>query len=285
MGLVRIGTSGYSYKDWVGPYYPEGTPPREYLSRYALDFDITELNFSYYRMPEPGMLARLVEKTPEGFRFVLKAHRSMTHEPGPRWRDDVRRFADAAAVIAGVGRAGGVLLQFPYSFHYTRENRRYLAALTSSLAEYMAEAAPGDGASAGAAAGDTGGSIPPQPALFVEYRNTEWQRESVYEEMRHRNLALVMTDMPRLRGLPAPDPVITSDRAYLRFHGRNAEAWWEGDNRSRYDYLYSDAELGEWVGPIRSVADQVDELIVMFNNHANAQAVVNAKALIRLLGR
>ncbi|MFP4375036.1 MAG: DUF72 domain-containing protein [Spirochaetaceae bacterium] len=258
MGRILIGTSGYSYTDWVGPYYPSGTPRAEYLSFYARDFEITELNFSYYRMPAGATLTRLVGKTPAGFRFVIKAHRSLTHEPTASWRDDARRFTEAVRALAEPGRLAGILVQFPYSFHYTPTHRRYLDALSSELS---AASAP----------------------LFIEYRNAEWQRRSVTEEMRRRSLALVITDMPRLRGLPAADPAVTSDRAYLRFHGRNAEAWWDGDNRSRYDYLYTDEELAAWVGPIRSVADRVSELIVMFNNHANAQAVINAKSLARLL--
>lgn len=269
MGRVAIGTSGYSYTDWVGPYYPEGTPSSEFLTRYARDFALTELNFSYYRMPEPHMLARLVEKTPAGFRFVIKAHRSLTHDRAANWREDAQRFAEATRALQEPGRLAGVLLQFPYSFHYTRANRRYLAELCEALTVA--------GSAGGASSNSTGAP------LFVEYRNAEWQRESVYEEMRARDLPLVITDMPRLRGLPAPAPVVTADRAYLRFHGRNASQWWEGDNRSRYDYLYSAAELEEWVAPIRAVADRVAELIVTFNNHANAQAVHNAQALVRLL--
>jgi uncharacterized protein YecE (DUF72 family) len=270
MARIVVGTAGYSYTDWVGPYYPEGTPSSEFLTRYANDFPLTELNFSYYRMPEPQMLSRLVEKTPDGFRFVLKAHRSLTHDRGADRREDTRRFAEASRALQEPGRLAGLLLQFPYSFHYTRANRQYLAELCQALS---AVAGPGAGAP----------SADARPSLFLEYRNAEWQRESVYEEMRARNLALVMTDMPRLRGLPAPASVVTADRAYLRFHGRNASMWWEGDSRSRYDYLYSAAELEEWVAPIRAVADRVSELIVTFNNHANAQAVHNAHALTQLL--
>lgn len=276
MGRIVIGTSGYSYKDWVGPYYPPRTAARDYLPHYARDFEITELNFSYYRMPEADMLARLVEKTPAGFRFVVKAHRSMTHDRTAGSLDDARRFTDALSALSRPDRLAGVLLQFPYSFHYTRENRRYLGRMCDSLAG----AAPG----AGGGTGNDAGPADAAPPLFIEYRNAEWQRPSVYEEMRERGLALVLTDMPRLRGLPAPGTVATADRAYLRFHGRNAAQWWKGDNRSRYDYLYSEAELTEWIAPIRAVADGVRELIVMFNNHANAQAVANAKALIGLLG-
>lgn len=272
MGRILVGTSGYSYKDWVGPYYPKGTPSADFLTHYARDFPITELNFSYYRMPEAGMLDRLLSKTPEGFRFVVKAHRSITHERVATWKDDVRRFAAALAPLWEAGSLSGVLLQFPYSFHYTAQNRRYLAALSEELAPALEKH-------------DAAGPDAADPALYVEYRNREWQRESVYEEMRTRNLPIVITDMPRLRGLPLPDPIVTADRAYLRFHGRNAEMWWEGDNRSRYDYLYSEAELTEWVGPIRAVADRVSELVVMFNNHANAQAVVNAKGLAGLLSQ
>jgi uncharacterized protein YecE (DUF72 family) len=285
MGAIHIGTSGYSYDEWVGPYYPEGTRSADFLAYYARDFAITELNFSYYRMPSQQILARLADKTPESFRFVLKAHRSLTHDRSSSWRDDAARFVDAAAALWTTGRLAGVLLQFPFSFHYTRENRRYLGALCGELAGRLGDGGGPRDPRAGAGAGDDGAGPkrPPGAPLFLEYRNAEWQRESVYDEMRERGIALVVTDMPELRGLPGTRPVVTSDRAYLRFHGRNAKQWWEGDNRSRYDYLYSEQELGTWVEPIRSIADQVAELIVMFNNHANAQAVINAKQLIGML--
>ena len=197
MGRIVIGTSGYSYADWVGPYYPEGTSSSAFLTQYARDFALTELNFSYYRMPDPRMLSRLVEKTPDSFRFVVKAHRSITHDRAATWREDARRFAGATRELQEHGRLAGLLLQFPYSFHYTRSNRRYLAELCEALqvagrADSGGAPPTGTGGSGGGSpsgTGDSGGAPPSasRPSLFVEYRNTEWQRESVYEEMRARS--------------------------------------------------------------------------------------------------
>ncbi|MGM0675331.1 MAG: DUF72 domain-containing protein [Spirochaetota bacterium] len=256
MGRISIGTSGYSYKDWIGPYYPPGTKPSEFLSYYARDFGITELNFTYYTLPDRRTFDRLIDKTPDTFRFVVKANRSLTHDRSENWKEHAHRFREALTSLHDTGRLAGVLLQFPYSFHYTTENRRYLGALCAEFS-----------------------SVP----LFLEYRHRDWQRSSVYEEMRTRNLAVVIPDMPPLHGLPSSTPVVTADRGYLRFHGRNARQWWEGDNRSRYDYLYGEEELREWVDPIRSLAGELSEVFIMFNNHANAQAVINAKALARML--
>jgi uncharacterized protein YecE (DUF72 family) len=246
MGDVAIATSGYSYDDWRGAFYPEALPKDDFLRYYALFFPFVELNFSYYAMPKASSLAAMAARTPSSFRFSIKAHKSLTHEPGAAWRDDAVAFAKAVGALADAGRLAAVLVQLPYRFHHTPDNRSYLAALLAALA--------------------------PLP-LVVEFRNDEWRGERVYDELDRRGVGVAMVDRPELPGLPAIDERVTGGLAYMRFHGRNA---------SRYDYLYSKEELAVTVPRLKRMA-KAGNLLVAFNNHARANAVRNAGELKELL--
>jgi uncharacterized protein YecE (DUF72 family) len=251
-GRLLIGTSGFSYKDWEGALYPPGTPKEAYLGLYAAEFPVVELNFSYYAQPAARTLERMVRNTPEGFLFSIKAHRSLTHEVGESLPADIRTFREGIGPLVESGRLAAVLLQFPYSFHYTPDSRRHLAVLCEAFA-----------------------GLP----TAAEFRGSEWQRESVYEGLRKWNTAFVNVDAPRLQRLPDPGEQATSELGYARFHGRNRAAWWQGDNATRYDYLYSAAELEEWVPRLERLLARVKLALVIFNNHPGGQAVVNARQL------
>ncbi len=251
-----IGTSGYSYPDWVGPFYPEGTRQPDFLTRYAESFTFTELNFSYYRMPDARILGKMAGCIPEGFLFSIKAHGSLTHERDESWKTCCTRFSEALKPLTEADALAGILLQFPYSFHYTAKNRLYLDALLTELA--------------------------PQPC-FVEFRNSEWQMERVYDALNKREAGVVITDEPRLEGLPAFSPRLCGRDAYFRFHGRNRADWWTGDNTSRYDYLYSMQELDEFGKAIREIEPKARRLFAAFNNHRKGQAVDNARELKRII--
>ena len=253
---ILIGTSGFSYAEWVGPFYAPGTPREAFLPLYAAEFPFVELNYSYYRQPDPRTLERLVRRAPQGFQFSIKGHRSLTHEPGPDPDRDLAVFLEGIRPLREASRLSAVLLQFPYSFHYTPENRRRLQALCAGF-----EGVP----------------------LAVEFRNGEWQRESVQEGLRRLAAALVCVDEPGLPNLPRPEAVATAPLGYVRFHGRNAADWWTGDSAGRYDYLYSRQELAEWVPRLRLLAAGTKLLLVAFNNHRRGCAVQNARDLRDLL--
>ncbi len=256
---ILIGTSGYSYKDWNGVFYPEATRPEEMLSAYARRFSTVELNFSYYCQPEARQLEKMAEAVrgvnPQ-FTFAVKAHQSLTHKIGPDWRDEAARFREGVASLQGRAVLGAVLVQFPHSFHYTIQNRRHLDALLNRL----------DG-------------LP----CACEFRSPEWLRERVYEGLRSRQAALVAVDEPELEGLLPPVAVPTGEFAYVRFHGRNKDNWWRGDNASRYDYLYSDDELREWTPRIQALLQSVRHIFLYFNNHWRGQAPRNAEMLRLIL--
>jgi len=256
MGRVLVGTSGYSYRDWVGPFYPAGLPAQEYLSFYTSQFPVVELNFSYYHQPEPAMLRRMAESTPPGFQFALKAHRSMTHEIGESWERDIDTFKAGVRPLADAGKLAAVLLQFPYSFAYTVESRTRLAALCAGLS-----------------------GLP----LAVEFRKSEWLSEPVLEGLRSRGVALVSVDEPALPKLLPPTAEVTADLSYVRFHGRNKEAWWTGTNVTRYDYRYQKEELVGWVDRIKAMLERARTIVLFFNNHAGGNAAQNAREMRTIL--
>ena len=261
MSSIYVGCAGYSYDDWVGSFYPEGVPKGRRLEAYAHRFSFVELNFSYYAMPKATHLADMAESVPDAFQFSIKAHGSLTHERTADWRRRTNTFAEA---LPGLGaKLAGVLLQFPYSFHYTETNRLYLADLTTEMREAL---------------------LPASPRLFVEFRNREWDRRSVLSGMEARRLHRVLVDAPALKELPASitgNETLPTNSGYLRLHGRNAETWWSGTNVTRYAYDYSAEELKGVATTLERLAPQ--EIFVVFNNHANARAPLNALELLKLI--
>jgi len=255
---ILIGTSGYSYEDWVGPFYPQGMQKRDFLGFYAAEFPVVELNFSYYAQPSASTLERMIGKTPDGFRFAIKAHQSLTHKISEDFQKEVERYKEGIRPLAEADRLAAVLFQFPYSFHYIPECRKHLKRLCEAFAD-----------------------LP----KAVEFRGAEWQRDSVYDGLREVGAALVNVDEPRLPKLPVPTEIVSSDLAYLRFHGRNQANWWTGDNVSRYDYLYSGEELSEWLPMIERMLAKAQLLLVIFNNHSRGQAIQNARELQGMLFR
>ncbi len=256
---ILIGTSGYSYKEWVGPVYPAGTPQGQYLRCYVERFAVVELNFSFYRQPEPAMLERMLQTSGGRLGFTVKAFRELTHDIHPaEFKGVADQFRRGIRPLEEAGRLDAVLLQFPYSFHYTRENREYLAGLTGHM-----------------------GGLP----LAVEFRNAEWFSERVFQGMRKAGLSLVCVDEPQLPRLPPPVQEVTAPLGYIRFHGRNATNWWKGEDQSRYDYLYNDDELREWLPRIAAMAEHVSKLLVFFNNHWRGQAAMNAQRLMELVAQ
>ncbi|OIQ08766.1 hypothetical protein MTCOM_02840 [Moorella thermoacetica] len=254
---IYIGTSGYSYRDWQGYFYPRGLAAKDMLPYYAREFNFTEINSSYYALPRPRNLEQMARKVPEGFIFAVKAYRTLTHDRGESVTDDSKQFRQALQPLVDQGRLGAVLLQFPYSFHNNQANREYLVRLRELL---------------------------PDLPLVVEFRHAGWVHDAVRDFLARNELAYTCVDEPDLPGLPGPVVYCTAPVAYVRFHGRNAAKWWRHEEAyERYDYLYTEAELKEWLPGIAYLAGQARQVFVAFNNHYHSQAVTNARMLKELL--
>ena len=257
MAEIKIGTSGYFYPEWVGPVYPEGTKQADYLSCYSELFPTVELNSTYYTKPKAENLAKMLVDGGPRLSFAIKAHRTLTHEIDPsQWEGEAKEYLSAIEPMLEAKRLDAVLFQFPYSFAYTDDNRRYL----DKLLKYF-NAAP----------------------TAVEFRKSDWYTAKLIEGMKSRNVPLVSLDMPELPRLPPLMDVVTSPVAYIRLHGRNKEAWWGKDDHARYDYLYSDSEVEAWAARIERIAESAQRILVYFNNHPLGKAARNAQTLEKIL--
>ena len=253
MAKILIGTSGFSYQEWRDVFYPPRMPQGDFLSHYAREFAVVELNFSYYRMPEPSQCLRMLEKSGYRVEFVVKAFQGLTHEITDISISEILpQFKASIAPFIKEGRLGTVLLQFPQSFHYRPDSRIYLEALIEGFN--------------------------PLP-LCVEFRQRDWLKYSVFEALRKLKVGFVCVDEPALRGLLPPLAEATSRIGYIRFHGRNRSKWYTGDTKERYDYLYAEDELKEWLPRIFTIAEKTERIYVFFNNHRRGQAIANAKMM------
>ncbi|MFN8474894.1 MAG: DUF72 domain-containing protein [Anaerolineae bacterium] len=190
---IYIGTSGYSYDDWVGPIYPEDIKKTDWLNYYAEHlFHTTEINFTYYRMPTARTLQGMERKTPPSFLFTIKAPQEITHQRDKPEAFD--QFTSALYPLLESNKLGCVLAQFPTSFHNTPENQDYLRELRPRLSD-----------------------LP----TVVEFRNREWITDEVEALLRECKLGFCAVDQPQFKTLVPPVAWVTGPIAYVRFHGRN----------------------------------------------------------------
>jgi uncharacterized protein YecE (DUF72 family) len=254
--MIYFGTSGFSYEDWVGNFYPAGMPKREWLTYYSNQFSACEINATYYAVPGQASARAMVEKTGKDFLFSVKANQKMTHQ-----RDNnaevFEAFCRMLEPFVEAGKLGCVLAQFPYSFRPDLSGLDYLGVLRERL-----------------------GGLP----VVVEFRNAGWLKEEVFGLLRRLNLGFCCVDEPRLPNLLPPLAKVTSDIGYARFHGRNSARWWQHEHAyERYNYSYSPEELGEWLPKIQEMDGAAEKTFVFANNHWRGQSVNTIRQLRMML--
>ncbi|HYA97575.1 MAG TPA: DUF72 domain-containing protein [Methylomirabilota bacterium] len=184
-----MGTSGYSYKEWKGNFYPEKLPDREMLGFYAKHFSTVEINHTFYRMPVEATLLNWAKSVPEGFQFALKANQQITHIQ--RLRDSestLKRFLEVASVLADGDHLGPILVQLPPTFKLDRPLLEQFLAL--------------------------------RPAAFrfaFEVRHASWYVEETYEILRRHETALCLAETDK----QTPPDVITAGFTYVRLRLEN----------------------------------------------------------------
>ena len=252
---IKIGTSGYSYDDWRGHFYPENIPKADMLSFYCHYFDCVELNATYYTIPPARTFQRLEEKTPDNFEFIIKTNQETTHRRKENDRA-IQQLCESIKPLEEAGKMHGFLAQFPYSFKNTETNRKYLVQTRKLL-----------------------GNSP----LFVEFRNNTWLSDQVPLFLAQNNISYVNVDEPPLRGLMPLQDITTTTSGYIRLHGRNCAEWWEGKGSARYHYKYSKEELNEWLINISRIIKKAYKTYIFFNNHPVGNAVKNAQQMLKIL--
>ena len=252
---ILIGTSGFSYADWKGVFYPADLSADQMLNYYCTHFNTLELNVTYYRIPAISSFKKFSRQTPDDFHFIIKTNQETTH----------RRKENAAAIklllesvqpVSDSGKLHGFLAQFPYSFRNNEQNRRYIV--------------------------ETRKLIGKQP-LFVEFRHESWAKAAIPPFLQANDVGYVNVDEPALQGLLPAQDVVCGNTGYIRFHGRNAHKWWDGKGSERYDYQYRSGELEEWLIHISSILKKAFKTYIFFNNHPGGKAVKNAQQLMEII--
>src|SRR5665811_516301 len=298
---IRIGTCSFADEALLKNWYPRGLASKDRLRYYAAHFDTVEVDSTFYRLPEAGMSAGWVERTPPGFIFHVKAFGLMTRQPlrceqlpadlrsatdadergrvfhpSEELRAEVfHRFLNGIAPLADAGKLGGILFQLPPYVVCKESSFDYLTWAGKRLAGYT---------------------------VLVEFRHRSWLEEEnlarTLSFLEEHGMTLVIVDAPRLESKSAIPTIaaLTSNVSYVRFHGRNAATWHNrgGSAADRFDYLYTREELAEWVEPLRELSGSAEQLFAVFNNNNSspppgplhrplAQAPANALVLRQLL--
>ena len=282
---VLIGTSGYDYPEWKGVFYPQDLKRKDFLSYYATQFNALELNSTFYNMPTAERLYSFYQRSEGRIQFSIKANRLLTHETDSTWQTTAEDFKTALIPLEQKGCLSAVLFQMPESFHYTRDNRIYLANLIQKFEGFP---------------------------VMIEFRHREWIKDSVFEGLEKQNAGIVFCDMPRLKNLP--DGTLTKtpfigNNAYFRLHGRNAGAWYAHAPKAqtsiisthangakatyaagefpggsaRYCYDYSENELTQFVPIINAAVREEKKVQVYFNNHPNGSGAKNGLKLKEMI--
>jgi uncharacterized protein YecE (DUF72 family) len=283
---IRVGTAGWTDRSLIasGWYPPEAKTPEGRLRYYASQFPLVEVDATYYALPAEQTARAWADRTPAGFTFNIKAFSLFTQHPtpvralpadlreaAPSGKDRVYlkdmdpavteaawdRFLAALEPLRGAGKLGAILFQFPPWFGVSRANKEYILACARRAAPRR---------------------------VCVEFRNRTWMTEDNQREtldfLAEAGLPYVCVDMPQ--GYPSSIPPVlaaTSDLAVVRMHG-HSQAWTSKDIAEKFGYRYGEAELEEWAGRLRGLADVTH---VVFNNCYRDWAHVNAQQLSGLL--
>jgi uncharacterized protein YecE (DUF72 family) len=245
---VRLGTSGWSYKEWEGPFYPKGEKKK--LSYYSKFFNTVEIDSTFYAYPSQGMVLGATKNTPPGFVFSAKLPKLITHEKtldlDKGVKDDLYKFLHLMKPLIEESKLGPLLIQLPPSFSYSSG----LAKLAGFL-----------------------GALPTDVSFAAEFRNKSWLgKGDAVDLLRKHNVAMTIVDEPLL----PPDTTTTADFAFLRWHGHGERPW--------YNYRYKEEELLGWTKKVEAVSSKTKKLYGYFNNHFRGYAVENSLQMMELLG-
>jgi len=278
---ILIGCSGWSYDDWIDRFYPAslGSKKSEWLGYYGKFFPSVEINSTFYRVPTDDIVKAWIEKGSKigKFEFSIKMPEAVTHESMVVGTPDkVAAQASSFEAICveplfNAGLLGSVLLQLSPEFTFSnRASMQNLRAVFEMVEQ-------------------------DRYSYATEFRHSSWLNDvgtdlkaDVLDLLREFKITNVIVDGP---GFPITRS-LTSNLAYVRFHGRNFDIWFKDEEKidkddrriNRYDYLYSDEQLAVWKPKLEELMQNADQVRVYFNNHGRAKAVKNALQIMTMLG-
>ena len=244
MGDIMLGTSGWSYKEWVGAFYRKGE--KSMLAAYSRVFKTVEIDSTFYRYPSKGMVFGWLRYTKPDFIYAAKLPQLITHEkkldPAKGVEEDLNKFLQLMEPLQFNGKLACLLAQLPPSLKLNFTLMENFFAL-----------------------------FPTQFRLAVEFRHPSWLNSQTTQLLEKYNVAYTAVDEPLL----PPDMHVTSDIAYIRWHGKGEQPW--------YNYHYKTEELKPWVPKVKEAASKTKKVYGYFNNHYHAYAVKNSLEMAEML--
>jgi uncharacterized protein YecE (DUF72 family) len=241
---LLLGTCGWSYAEWEGILYPT---KQGKLKQYSSIFPTVEIDSTFYAIPKGGTILGWARYTPPNFVFSAKLPQTITHRkainPARGVDADLKAFLEAMKPLTEAEKLACVLVQLP---GFLRFNSERLESFLSIL--------------------------PEKPRFAVEFRHSSWLREETFKILAAHRVAYVIVDEPLL----PPDVHVTSEIAYLRWHGRGDRPW--------FNYKYSQQQLEEWVPRVNEVVGKAEKVLGYFNNHFHGYAPENCLQISEMLG-
>ena len=241
---IFLGTSGWSYKDWIGPFYTK--KDKSMLRAYSKIFRTVEIDSTFYRYPSKGTVMGWAKYSPEGFVYSAKLPKLITHEKKLGLKEDVEKdlekFVELIEPLSLSGKLGCILIQLPPKFEYKPKE----------LEDFFK-------------------MLPTHMRFAVEFRDQLWMRQETWALLRKYQVAYTIVDEPLL----PPEIHITTNTAYFRWHGHGTRPW--------YNYRYDKEELQPWIPKIRKTAENIQEIYGYFNNHYHGYAVENCLQVLEML--
>lgn len=244
---VRIGTSGWSYKEWEGVFYPDSKTPK--LSFYSKVFGTAEIDSTFYANPSRGLVLGWLKNTPSNFEFSVKLPKLITHDKKLELKNgveiDLNTFLELVWPLHQAKKLGPLLIQLPPSFSANRKK---------VLEEFFQV-------------------LPSKYRFAVEFRNKTWLKEKSMRALLEKyNIANTIVDEPLL----PVDLSLTSDVAFIRWHGHGERPW--------YDYRYSEKEIEPWVEKVKDGLKSAKKVYGYFNNHFHGYAIENGLEFMGMMG-
>ena len=247
MLMIRIGTSGWSYKDWIGNFYPEKVKPADLLAEYARKFSTVEVDSTFYGIPKRSTVENWYRSTPDHFKFAAKFPKKITHESDLTGVDDIlAKFLDTMSGLKD--KLGPLLLQFPYSFK---------TDMADNLIKFLK-------------------ILPSDFDFVVEIRNKKWLDDRFYDSLREAGVGLALLDHP---WMPKPE-VMTSRTLYVRFLG-DRKLIPDDFSHERADRT---RELEGWKKLIVALEEKTDDFYGYFNNHYSGHSPATAMRFMGMMG-
>ena len=245
MDNVFLGTSGWSYKEWIGPFYSKGD--KSMLRAYGKVFKTTEINTTFYRYPTKEMVMGWARYSPSDFVFSAKLPKLITHkkkldlEAGVE--EDLEKFCETMRILLLDGKLACLLIQLPPKYEYDIDHLESFFKI-----------------------------LPLDFKFAVEFRNLSWMRNETWDLLKKYEVAYTIVDEPLL----PPEIHITSSIAYFRWHGKGRNPW--------FNYRYSKEELEPWIPKVKTTSNKAKKVYGYFNNHFHGHAPENCLQVLEMLG-